>query len=159
MPATTQHDKCINCHWDCSQNSFQNPLVYNSSSSAWQLLDLGCMNVPCPFCRALHWKAESSGRDPGGQEIFEGCCKKGSVELELLPSLLSILCNLFFSNSSSVKCFCSNICQYNTALAYILFVYTPDPRLHFQEYIYMFQLQEVIYHWQGSLYSSNPFYS
>jgi hypothetical protein len=77
----------------------------------------------------------------------------------LLPSPLPILQDLFSSNSSPVKCFHSNIRQFNAALAYTLFFYTPDPQLHSQKYTYMFQLQGAIYHWQGSLHSSNPSYS
>jgi hypothetical protein len=106
----------------------------------------------------LHWKAESCscGED---QDIFESCCKKGSVELELLPSLLPILCDLFSSNSSPAKQFHSNIQQYNAALTYTSFSYSSDPRLHPQEYTYMFQLQGAIYYLQGPLHGSNPSYS
>jgi hypothetical protein len=117
------------------------------------------MDIACPFCKALHWKAESSGRGSDGQHVFESCCKKGAVVLDPLPTPPPLLRDLFSSNSSPAKRFRSNIRHFNAALSYTSFTYTADRQLRPQEHTYIFQLQGAIYHWQGPLRGSNPSYS
>ena len=111
------------------------------------------MSIVCPFCNALHWNAESTGRNEAGQLLFESCCKKGRVALDPLLSPPALLQRLLQSNSEEATDFRSRIRSYNSALCYTSFAHRPDPRLRSYEHNYIFQLQGTVYHYQGPLES------
>jgi hypothetical protein len=154
---------CENCR-DVIATAAQQPLLplaYKSSTRPRVDLQLGTMSISCPFCSALHWESESTGRNANGIRLFESCCKKGAVALDPLPSPPPLLQHLLQSNSPDASDFRSRIRSYNSALCYTSFSHRPDPRLESYEHNYIFQLQGTVYHHQGPLETGSeaPSYS
>lgn len=80
--------------------------------------DAGCMNIECPYCRALHWINERIISSLMRRSEFESCCAHGKVDLPLLYVPPAELYNLFIKSSHQGKEFCKNIVQYNAVLAF-----------------------------------------
>ena len=76
------------------------------------------MDKECSHCHALHWIDErqeiSSLRSPS----WESCCKRGSVQLQLLPDPPEYLKNLLASTDTQGRRFKDNLRQYNAAFAF-----------------------------------------
>ena len=46
-------------------------------------LDVGRMDVPCPYCNASHWLEESTVSSRSSCPEFEACCAHGKISLPL----------------------------------------------------------------------------
>jgi hypothetical protein len=94
------------------------PAAYISQLSRLYPLNLGRMDKECPHCHALHWIDErqetSSLRNPS----WESCCKRGSVQLQLLPDPPQYLKDLLASTNTQGRHFKDNLRQYNAAFAF-----------------------------------------
>ena len=76
------------------------------------------MDKECSHCHALYWIDErqktSSLRNPS----WESCCKRGSVQLQLLPDPPQYLKYLLASTDTQRRHFKGNSRQYNAAFAF-----------------------------------------
>ena len=108
------------------------------------------MTVTCGHCGALHWAAEAAGgtkRNP----VFELCCKKGDIQLDLLPAPPDLIRRLFEGETPREKAFRRHLRQYNAALTFVSIKYTPDTRLARNTGPDCFQIHGELYHLQGPL--------
>ena len=76
------------------------------------------MDVVCSSCAAYHWTAEKIVSSPEHRPEFTTCCQRGHISLCLLSPPPPFLCWLLDSDDAEGKEFCSNIRQYNMALAF-----------------------------------------
>jgi hypothetical protein len=94
------------------------PAAYISQLSYLRPLDLGHMGKEFPHCHALHWidarQETSSLRNPS----WESCCKRGSVQLQLLPDPPQYLKDLLASTDTQGRHFKDNLRHYNAAFAF-----------------------------------------
>jgi hypothetical protein len=92
--------------------------AYISQLSRLCPLDLGRMNKEYPHFHPLHWIDErqetSSLRNPS----WESCCKRGSVQLQLLPNLPQYLKDLLASTDTQGRRLKNNLRQYSAAFAF-----------------------------------------
>ena len=58
-------------------------------------IDLGPMNIGCPFCDALHWIDERVLSSRVGHPEFQTCCAHGKVKLSALQVPPAPLYDLF----------------------------------------------------------------
>ncbi|CEI88694.1 hypothetical protein RMCBS344292_03074 [Rhizopus microsporus] len=76
------------------------------------------MDKECPHCHALHWIDErqetSSLRNPS----WESCCKRGSVQLQLLPDPPQYFKYLLARTDTQGRHFKDNLRQYKAAFAF-----------------------------------------
>jgi hypothetical protein len=91
------------------------PFGWRSSPSEWMPLDLGSMDIECPYCGALHWRAEvySTVTDDASWEL---CCKHGGVPPHPLPEPPQIVRHWFTANSQQARMFRRFIRQLNSAM-------------------------------------------
>ena len=135
-------------------NAISQGLASTEQMVKWKPLELGCMNVPCPSCHALHWIEERSKHSPSTKRapLFEGCCKKGDVILPHLQSLPQILEELVTADTEEAKRFRKNIREYNSALSFTSLKYSPDNRSALLGAgVNCFQIHGELYHLQGPL--------
>lgn len=81
-------------------------------------IDLGLMNIHCPYCDALHWLDERVSSSRVGHPEFQMCCGHGKIKLPPLRSPPAPLYDLFTDDTHEAKDFRSNIVQYNAAFAF-----------------------------------------
>lgn len=81
-------------------------------------IDLGLMNVQCPYCKALHWSDECVTSSRVGHPEFQTCCAHGKVKLSPLRLPPAPLYELFVGDTHEAKDFRANIVQYNAAFAF-----------------------------------------
>ena len=80
--------------------------------------DLGCMDVLCTHCDALHWINERLAQLSQSNPSFSTCCNQGKVCIPWLLDPPQALWDLFTSNDAQCKEFWEHIRQYNMALAF-----------------------------------------
>ena len=80
--------------------------------------DLGCMDVLCTHCDALHWIDERLAQSSQSNPSFSTCCNQGKVCIPQLLDPPQALWDLFTSNNTQCKEFWEHIHQYNMALAF-----------------------------------------
>ena len=128
-------------------------------------LFLGSMDLECPKCHALHWRAEKLSKSSFRNPKFGACCKSGKIELPYLQKPPVEQLQLFTREDYHSKHFLENICSYNAAFAFVsLGMKTPpqnDPELP-QTGVHQFKVRGELYHSLGSLLpegDKNPVYA
>ena len=81
----------------------------SDSQAAAEVSDVGQMDVPCPFCRALHFRGETVGKS---------CCHQGKVTLPPLAPYPPELEELMVGVSLEAKNFQKHIRCYNGSMAF-----------------------------------------
>ena len=76
------------------------------------------MNIHCPFCDTLHQHDECVSSSTVNRLKFEACCQHGKICLHPLWEPPLVLQSLFVDDSHEAHEFCTNIVQYNSALAF-----------------------------------------
>lgn len=128
------------------------PLAYTTRINSWRVLQLGCMDIPCLKCGALHWIDERSHPSTKSAPRFESCCKKGAVVLERLPDTLNVLMRLLSTEKGDGKQFRKRIREYNSTLSFTSLKYSPDERTtQLGPRIQGFQIHGELYDLQGPL--------
>ncbi|CEG72231.1 hypothetical protein RMATCC62417_07822 [Rhizopus microsporus] len=94
------------------------PAAYISQLSRLRLLDLGRMDKECPHCHTLHWIDERQETLSLSNQSWESCCKRESVQLQLLPDPPQNLKDLLASTDTQGRHFKDNLCQYSAAFAF-----------------------------------------
>jgi hypothetical protein len=84
---------------------------------AWEVHALGDMNIQCPSCHALHWKAEALTSSTINNPLFGMCCYQGKISLPELHHIPQALYNFFTVNDPISKEFHSCVLFYNNSLA------------------------------------------
>ena len=74
---------------------------------------LGPLDKECRYCQALHWSAESVGKDRYGD-----CCLHGKVVLPFVQHLPHLLHRLYTNNDRRAKEFQCHIQRYNKVFAF-----------------------------------------
>jgi len=75
------------------------------------------MNIQCPSCHALHWKAEALTSSTINNPLFGMCCYQGKISLPGLHHIPQPLYNLFTANDPISRAFHNYILFYNNSLA------------------------------------------
>lgn len=130
------------------------PMAFLSSRTKWSLLILGRMTIVCQSCKALHWLNERSSCTGSSIQtpIFENCCKKGDVVLEILKPPSDYLKYLLESLETVPRNFRKHIREYNSALTFTSVKYNTDTRVGANGGgISCFQIHGELYHLQGPL--------
>ena len=83
---------------------------------AWQVHNLGYLNIRCPDCGALHWLDECLSKSSILSQ-FGMCCYQGKVLLPPIQPPPIELYRLLTSQEPPAKKFCQHICNYKNALA------------------------------------------
>ena len=106
------------------------------------------MNVPCPFCAALHWMDEKLARTYFGRPQFGLCCYQGKIRLPLLITPHVALNVLYDGNNDLLKSFQQYTREYN---AFTIFGTTLDSRLVTGRGPTSFTIHGELRHHTGSL--------
>jgi hypothetical protein len=127
------------------------PLARRPFDPAWQVHDLGSLNVHCLGCGALHWLDEclvnSSHRNPR----FGTCCLQGKISLPPLQHPPPELLQLLTSQEHDGKNFHRHIHNYNNALAMTSVGRKLDDTFNRGGGPYSFRLHGELIHRVGSL--------
>jgi transcription elongation factor Elf1 len=84
----------------------------------WQVCNLGDMSIRCPFCQALHWRAETLKKHSSiANPKFGMCCYKGTISIPSLQPPPVDLYQLLTNQDQVAKDFRHHIRTYNSALA------------------------------------------
>ena len=118
-------------------------------------IDLGDMNICCPFCNALHWIDERVSSSRVGHPEFQMCCAHGKVKLRPLRVPPPSLYDLFVENTPAAKEFRRNIVQYNSALAFTSLGVDVD-RSVIGHGPPVFRIHGELRHFSGSLLPEEP---
>ncbi|ORE14767.1 hypothetical protein BCV71DRAFT_162390, partial [Rhizopus microsporus] len=78
----------------------------------------GRMDKECLHCHALHWIDERQETSFFSNPSWESCCKRGSVQLQLLLDPPQYLKNSLASTDTQGRHFKDNLRQYNAAFAF-----------------------------------------
>jgi hypothetical protein len=81
-------------------------------------VELGLMNIRCPYCDALHWLDERVSSSRVGRPEFQTCCAHGKITLPPLRRPPAALYDLYTGDTHEAKEFRSNIVQYNATFAF-----------------------------------------
>ena len=95
----------------------QLPEARRPFSPAWQVHDLGHMDVVCSGCGALHWMDEKLSNSSLTNPKFGTCCFSGKLDLPKLHDLPPELLQLLTGTDDVAKNFRKDIRRYNNALA------------------------------------------
>jgi hypothetical protein len=76
------------------------------------------MDKECPHCHALHWIDERQEISLMKNPSWKSCCKRGSVQLQLLPDPPQYLKDLLARTDAIGRKFKDNLRQYNAAFAF-----------------------------------------
>ncbi|CEG81585.1 hypothetical protein RMATCC62417_15770 [Rhizopus microsporus] len=76
------------------------------------------MDKECPHYHALHWIDERQEISSLSNPSWESCCKRGSVQLQLLPDPPQYLKDLLERTDAQGRHFKDNLRQYNAAFAF-----------------------------------------
>ncbi|KAJ7124993.1 hypothetical protein C8R44DRAFT_597022, partial [Mycena epipterygia] len=112
---------------------------------------LGRMNVVCPYCGALHWKAERLSKSRANENLFGTCCLEGRVVLPDVRKPPRDLLELFDGTSNHSRDFIKNIRAYNSAFALASLGVTIDRSINDGRGPFVFKIQGALYHKVGSL--------
>jgi hypothetical protein len=115
---------------NCARQHYAEPLPVH---------DIGHLVHECAHCHALHWQAEHVHSKGGwGYGI---CCNHGTVALPLVPEIPAELKSLLDSTDILSPEFCTNIQQYNSALAFTSLGAEVDHKINSGKGPYTFQVQ------------------
>ena len=140
---------------DFSSPSAILPLAFKDCFGDWEILDLGMIDVVCNSCHAWHWAAEKKSKGSRPPQLFESCCKKGSVWLPPWRDLPSYLQQLLRSDEPCAQWFRQQIRQYNAALTFTSVNYGVDQRPSIQRGPTYFQIHGELFHLHGPLQALN----
>jgi hypothetical protein len=110
---------------------------------------LGFMIYECEYCLALRFVDEISGSK--SRMEFEGCCKRGDVDLPLFWPPPPYLWKLFTEQDQRSKAFQTYIRQYNASIA---FASAKLQRANFwkaSSLQYLWRVKELIFHYSSRL--------
>jgi len=128
----------------------QLPEAQRPFSPAWQVHDLGHIDVVCSGCGALHWMDEKLSASTCNYIIFGMCCFSGKMDLPKLhepPELLELLTG----TDDIAKNFCKDIRSYNNALAMTSLGCKTDSSVNQGGGPYVFKVHGRLTHQAGSL--------
>ena len=129
----------------------QLPEAQRPFSAAWQVHDLGCMNVVCPGCGALHWMDEKLSASHRNHPTFGTCCFNGKIDLPKLHEPPPELCQLLEGTDVVAKNFRKDIRRYNNALAMTSVGCKTDNSVNQGAGPYVFKIHGKLTHHSGSL--------
>jgi len=93
------------------------PIARQPFDPTWDLHSLGDMNIQCPSCHALHWKAEALTRSSNTNPLFGMCCYQGKITLPDIQEIPQELYQLLARNDPLSSGFHERILYYNNILA------------------------------------------
>jgi hypothetical protein len=127
------------------------PRARRPFSPAWQVHDLGHMNVVCSGCGALHWMDEKLSSSRQNNIKFGMCCFSGKMDLPNLHEPPPELHQLLTGTDDVAKNFRKNIRRYNNALAMTSLGCKTDDSLNQGGGPYVFKVHGKLTHRSGSL--------
>ncbi|KAJ7280767.1 hypothetical protein C8J57DRAFT_960741, partial [Mycena rebaudengoi] len=113
--------------------------------------NLGPMNLVCPQCGALHWKAELLSKSTANSFHFGTCCLDGKIQLPAVRVPPQELRELYDGSSHYSKEFIKNIRSYNAAFALASLGVKVDRTILGGTSPYVFKIQGALHHRVGSL--------
>ncbi|THC87616.1 hypothetical protein EYZ11_012937 [Aspergillus tanneri] len=125
------------------------PLGYRSQIYYIRPLDLGRMDLECPYCEALHWKGERENGSTLRNPVFTKCCLRGEVQPPPVREPPYELSRLYTENTPEAREFRRNIRHYNGALCFTSINVKSDNRTAGQHG--PVQIQGQLIHLQGPL--------
>ena len=131
-------------------------------SPAWQVHDLGRMNVVCSGCGALHWMDEKLSNSRQNNIKFGMCCFSGKMDLPKLHEPPPELFQLLTGTDDIAKDFRKDIRRYNNALAMTSLGCKTDNSVNQGGGPYVFKIHGKLSHRSGSLLpapNANPTYA
>src|SRR5580658_6427133 len=121
------------------------------------------MNIECPSCHALRWRAEALSQSSHNNPKFGMCCYQGKIELSKLQKVPQDLYRLFTREDPRGSDFHKRILFYNNSLAMTSVGKTTDHSVNQNGGgPYSFVLRGELIHQAGSvlpLEGRNPTYS
>jgi hypothetical protein len=129
----------------------QLPEARKPFSPAWQVHDLGRMDVVCSGCGALHWFDEKLAKSRQNNPKFGMCCFSGKLDLPILHDLPPELHELFTGTDDVAKNFRKDIHRYNNALAMTSLGCKTDNSVNQGAGPYVFKIHGKLTHKSGSL--------
>ena len=127
------------------------PLAHRPFDPAWQVHNLGYLNIRCPDCGALHWLDECLSKSSILSQ-FGMCCYQGKVLLPPIQPPPIELYRLLTSQEPPAKKFRQHIRNYNNVLAMTSVGRKLDDSLNRQGGgPYSFRLHGEVIHRAGSL--------
>ncbi|CAO3618736.1 unnamed protein product [Mucor hiemalis] len=138
------------------------PLAYILQLHRMKPSELGRMNIKCNDCGALHWIDEKPAASTIASPIWETCCKKGKVKLDVLVEPPEPLKSLMDGTHVKSVQFLNNIRQYNSSFAFTSFGATGNAGQRNPSAGFMpVQVHGELYHLQGPLNENqrNPTYN
>jgi hypothetical protein len=93
------------------------PIARQPFDPAWDIHSLEQMNIQCPSCHALHWRAEALSHSSNINPKFGMCCYQGKISLPDLQKVPHQLYQLFTRNDPLSSKFHQDILFDNNSLA------------------------------------------
>ena len=109
------------------------------------------MNLECPRCHALHFKAEKLSKSTQDKIKFGLCCLTGQIKLPEFPPAPKALKDLFDGTSPHSEHFKKNIRQYNAAFAFTSLGIKVDHTVTTGAGPYSFRISGDLCHLSGAL--------
>ncbi|OBZ77629.1 hypothetical protein A0H81_02893 [Grifola frondosa] len=113
--------------------------------------DLGRMNIPCSYCRALHWADEKLVNSSASRPQFGTCCDSGQVWLPPPDDPPPEIRELLTSDGPEAINFHTHIHQYNAALAFTSLGVQINERINNGRGSYIFHIHGELCHLVGLL--------
>ena len=113
--------------------------------------DLGCMDIECPHCGALHWMMERLMWSSATSPEFSFCCKSGKVQLPALQAPPEALKALFDGEDEQAKEFWANIWKYNRAFVFTSLKVKENHSVNRGHGPPVFRIQGELFHHGGPL--------
>ena len=112
---------------------------------------LGPMNLQCPHCHALHFKAEKLTSSTLNQPKFGTCCLTGQVHLPPFPPAPRDLRDLYDGTSPHSLEFKTHLRQFNAAFAFTSLGVKVDHSVVAGSGPYSFRISGELHHHSGAL--------
>ncbi|XP_065215463.1 uncharacterized protein LOC135842058 [Planococcus citri] len=108
-------------------------------------LNIGKLNILCPYCGAKHFKGEN----------FKNCCHNGKIDANVCPDIRvpDFLKTLITTDNALQKHYLDFIRQYNNAFAFASIAV--NRQIFSGKGPFIFKVQGQLYHYVGPLHSSN----
>ncbi|TFK17719.1 hypothetical protein FA15DRAFT_710525 [Coprinopsis marcescibilis] len=94
------------------------PAAGHPFNPSWHVFSVGQLDIVCPSCRALHWKAECLSKSTHANPLFGMYCFSGKINLLPFATPPNELKDLLTGMDAESKAFRQNIRQYNDSLAF-----------------------------------------
>ncbi|KAG5561407.1 hypothetical protein RHGRI_004441 [Rhododendron griersonianum] len=127
--ATDQHIQEDLCSDGESEDILMNTVVHAESHINPCRHFLGRMDVPCRFCKALHWMDEKLTKSSKKLPLFGKCCLEGKIRLPFLNRPPPLLQALYEGNDDQSRSFRRHTRAYNAANAFTSLGATLDARV------------------------------